>query len=195
MSMADTITGSQEMKKTLLTTKLTGLTAGTSAESTAWTWSASRPPQSMSWSRSSSRTTTYPTSGHQEDFATSRDVIGKTSNPQQSTDGFGPDLVWRWHPPTQLLQVGATNHGPSQVIKPNLSHITCHNPITLSLTSMAAWRLAWEFSMTFTMMASNGMTLLATIPNLSSVRTPTNFLNMFRLWTQILNLDQKLLEA
>merc|ERR1719226_76518 len=93
------------------------------------------------------------------------------------------------------LQAGAINHGLSPVTKPNLSPITCHNPTMPSLTLMEAWRHAWEFSMTFMMTASNGTILLATIPNHSSVRTLTSFLNMFRLWSRNSNLDQKLLEA
>merc|ERR1719245_928757 len=110
-------------------------------------------------------------------------------------DGSGQAQESRWHPPTQPLQAGAINHGLSPVTKPNLSPIMCHNPTMPSLTSMEAWRHAWEFSMTFMMTASNGTILLATIPNHSSVRTLTSFLNMFRLWSRNSNLDQKLLEA
>merc|ERR1712117_653698 len=99
LSTVDITTGSQEMKKTLLITRWTGLTAGTSAESTAWTWSAWRHHQNTSLSRSLSRTMISPMSGHQADSATSRAVTERTCSHQQLTDGSGQAPVSRWPPP------------------------------------------------------------------------------------------------
>ena len=177
----DITTGSQEMKKTLLITRWTGLTAGTSAESTAWTWSAWRHHQNTSLSRSLSRTMISPMSGHQADSATSRAVTERTCSHQQLTDGSGQAPVSRWLPLTPPHPAGATNHGPSLVTRLSLSHTMCHSLTTLSLTSMAVWRPVWEFSMTSMMTASNGTILPAITQNHSSAKILTNCWNMSKL--------------
>merc|ERR1711963_691643 len=71
-----------------------------------------------------------------EDFATSRDVIEKTSSLQLLMDGSGLVQESRWHPPTPLLQVGAISHGHLQDTRPNLKTTMCLSLTMLNLISM-----------------------------------------------------------
>merc|ERR1712141_776914 len=135
-------TFSLEMKKTLLTTRLTGWTEETSAGSTAWTWCRSRRPART---RRSSETTIFPTCGAAAGCVTSRVATERTSSHLQSMVGSGPAPVSRWLPPTPLPQAGATSPGPSLATRPSSSPTTSPSPTTPSSTLTVPWRPAWEF--------------------------------------------------
>ena len=190
LSMEVITTFSLEMKKTLLTTRLTGWTVGTSAGSTAWTWSPWRLLARTRWSRSSSETTTCLTSGAVADCVTSRGVTGRTSSPPLSMGGSGQAPGSRWLPPTPPRPAGATSPGPTPATRLSSSPTTCPSPTTPSSTLTGPWRPAWEFWTTSTMTASNGTISPATTPSHSSARTLSNFSNMSRPLNRNLNLEE-----
>ena len=106
------------------------------------------------------------TSGLLEDFAISLVVkLEKTWSPWMWRAGSGPTQTRRLLPPTPLSQAGDTSHGAPKDISADLSLITLSFPSTTPLN------LALESSTTFTMMASNGMILPATIKNLTFAKT------------------------
>ena len=100
----------------------TGSTRGITAESAAWTWSASRPNRSTTGSRASS-TARCPTSGPRAGSATLTAATSQSSYQRTSTAGSGQPTRSRWGQPMgDSSTTGHTLAGNELIIQSKIFH-------------------------------------------------------------------------